>query len=95
MNRSAKAGEWPTNVSLGGSVADGTADLPERAIEIARDAKAAIGLDFWLARRVVGLSRLHADGPPGRSTCLRSPRRSLRLDRRHGARRSPLYRVTA
>ena len=46
MNRSAKAGEWRTNVSLGGSVADGTADLPERAVEIARDAKAALGLDY-------------------------------------------------
>lgn len=46
MHRSAKAGEWRTNVSLGGTVADATADLPENAIEIARMAKDAIGLDY-------------------------------------------------
>jgi RimK family alpha-L-glutamate ligase len=46
MYRYAPDGEWRTNVSLGGEVADATADLPDAAREIAVRAADVIGLDY-------------------------------------------------
>ncbi|MFB6074840.1 MAG: RimK family alpha-L-glutamate ligase [Haloarculaceae archaeon] len=46
MHRTAGEGEWRTNVALGGSVADATADLPEEVVDVAERATAAVGLDY-------------------------------------------------
>jgi RimK family alpha-L-glutamate ligase len=46
MNRYAPEGEWRTNVALGGAVEDMTGNLPAEVEQIARDAVAAIGLDY-------------------------------------------------
>ncbi len=46
MYRNAQAGEWRSNVSLGAAVTDATTELPDRVVEIARDAKDAVGLDY-------------------------------------------------
>ncbi|WP_049926032.1 RimK family alpha-L-glutamate ligase [Halopiger goleimassiliensis] len=46
MYRYAPDNDWRTNVALGGSVEDATADLPEEAREMARRASDAIGLDY-------------------------------------------------
>ena len=44
--RYAPEGDWRTNVSLGGDVADATGDLPDAARDIAVDAAGTIGLDY-------------------------------------------------
>ncbi|MFP4591078.1 MAG: ATP-grasp domain-containing protein [Halobacteriales archaeon] len=46
MRRTAKEGEFRTNVAEGGLVEDATSDLPQEALDIARRATAAIGLDY-------------------------------------------------
>jgi RimK family alpha-L-glutamate ligase len=46
MYRNAPEGEWRSNVALGADVADATEDIPDQAAESARNARAAIGLDY-------------------------------------------------
>ncbi|WP_336002721.1 RimK family alpha-L-glutamate ligase [Halorientalis halophila] len=46
MSRTASDAEWRTNVALGGETADVTETVPEEVREIARDATAAVGLDY-------------------------------------------------
>jgi RimK family alpha-L-glutamate ligase len=46
MYRRASEGEWRTNVALGGTVEDATADLPDPAVAIARQAASVVGLDY-------------------------------------------------
>ncbi|MFC7228577.1 ATP-grasp domain-containing protein [Salinirubellus salinus] len=56
MKRYAPAGEWRTNVALGGEVKDFTDDLPAEASDLARDATAVLGLDY------AGVDLLQRDG---------------------------------
>ncbi|MFC4988676.1 RimK family alpha-L-glutamate ligase [Saliphagus infecundisoli] len=46
MYRYAPDNDWRTNVALGGSVEDATADLPEEAREMARRSAEVVGLDY-------------------------------------------------
>jgi RimK family alpha-L-glutamate ligase len=46
MFRYASENDWRTNVALGGEVEDATDRAPEAAIEIARQAASAVGLDY-------------------------------------------------
>ena len=46
MRRTAKPGEWRTNVAQGGAVKDATETLPDRVSEIARRSTNALGLDY-------------------------------------------------
>lgn len=46
MRRYAPETEWRTNVALGGAVEDVSADLPAAAVDYARRAAAALGLDY-------------------------------------------------
>ena len=46
MYRYAVESDWRTNVHLGGEVEDATDALPPRAVEIAREATAVVGLDY-------------------------------------------------
>jgi RimK family alpha-L-glutamate ligase len=46
MKRYAPSGEWRTNVAVGGEVEDFTADLPEEAVRLSREAADVLGLDY-------------------------------------------------
>jgi len=46
MFRYAQAGEWRTNVSLGGDVEDATEELPRETLDVAHRAADVVGLDY-------------------------------------------------
>ncbi|MFO8116323.1 MAG: RimK/LysX family protein [Halorubrum sp.] len=46
MKRYAPSDEWRTNVAVGGEVEDFTADLPDEAARLSREAADALGLDY-------------------------------------------------
>ncbi|CQR53692.1 ATP-grasp domain-containing protein [Haloferax massiliensis] len=56
MYRYAPAGDWRTNVALGGDVEDATGDLPQRAAGAALRATRTLGLDY------AGVDLIESDG---------------------------------
>jgi RimK family alpha-L-glutamate ligase len=56
MYRYAAGEDWRTNVHLGGRVEDATADLPQPALDIAREAASVVGLDY------AGVDLIESDG---------------------------------